>query len=119
MTDYWLSWYTDAPVTTFEMHSPWWVSGYSGDGMIDILVALVRAEDEDAAFAQVLASYDDPPAYFDRRFIEPLGDVQPFGDMWSTRWPRSQWMEWTPMSTCRCPQHEPTTVAETAPEEGP
>lgn len=94
--DFWLSWYSDIPLSEFELHSPWWVSGYDADDRT-ILVAAVRAKDEREAWLQVKGSYDDPPPSLDERFCEEL-DRSPF----CGRFPKSAWMEWSPIATCAC-----------------
>lgn len=100
MSDYWISWYVDDEwMPKFELHSPWWVSGYDMDDRT-IVVAAVRAESEEAAWAQVLAAFDDPPERFEQRFIDVLER-----DAFSDRFPQAEWMEWSPTSTCRCPTH--------------
>lgn len=108
MTDvlpaWWISWYTEADLTTFEMHSPWWLSGAAFDPDRDILVAAVRAADEDAAWDYVRSCYDDQPAEIQERFIEPLDDHPVF----TGRFPKSDWMAWEPDGrTCNCPEHAP------------
>jgi len=101
MRSFWISWYSYAPRDTFELHSPWWCSGYDADGN-DILIAAVRAEDEDAAWAQVRAAYDDQPAAVAERFVEDVpDDWSPF----SGRWPKADWMAWDGDRTCACPHH--------------
>lgn len=98
MTDYWVSWYNRTPLSQFELHSPWWVSGYTDDA--DVMVAAVRAESEEAAFAQVRAAYDNDPGPIDERFIELLP-----GSPFSGRFQQQAWMAWDAERTCGCGQH--------------
>lgn len=107
MRPYWLSWYSSEPHSSFEMHSPWWVSGYTGDGERTIYVAAVRAQDEALAWDVVRGSYDclrnnerDPD--FTERFIEEVeADWSPF----SGRFPQAEWMAWGDDGDCACPVH--------------
>lgn len=93
---WWLSWYSTTPSSEFELHSPWWVSGYTETATI--YVAAVRAVDEAAAWDMIRLSYDNPPAAIGQRFIEPL-DRSPF----SSRFQQATWMDWDDEGhTCRC-----------------
>jgi hypothetical protein len=99
--DFWLSWYCQSPISEFELHSPWWVSGYGADDSF-IVVAAVRAADERAAFEQVRAAYDNEPEGFRERFCEPLTS-SPF----SGRFLQSKWMAWDSERTCGCEARHP------------
>lgn len=97
---WWLSWYTLTPLSTFELHSPWWVSGErERDGAVAV-VAAVRAIDEDAAWGMIRLAYDDPnEAHIQKRFIDRLHQPTPF----SSRFPQGVWMDWDAEgNTCRC-----------------
>lgn len=99
---WWASWYAPAPMGEFELHSPWWVSGYALDEHeehVPIVCAAVRAGTETEAMAEVCAAYDNPPAAEDVRwrFCETL-DGSPFTD----RFPQSEWMAWDGERTCAC-----------------
>ena len=97
---YWISWYSHRPRSEFELHSPWWVSGYDADDN-DILIAAVRAVDEAAAWQTVRDAYDLPREESDitERFCEQLETGQsPFSD----RWPQAAWMAWDDERTCAC-----------------
>lgn len=96
---FWLSWYSPAALGQWELHSPWWVSGERMDGT-QIIVAAVRAEDEEAAWDAVRLAYDEPPESIEPRFIEPMDEGEsPF----SGRFPQYGWMAWEPGGrTCRC-----------------
>ena len=98
--DFWLSWYSPTSMAEFELHSPWWVSGYDSDGR-NIVVAAVRAADDEAAFAQVRAAYDNGSGPIEERFIETLTRDTPFTD----RFRQAKWMAWDADRTCGCPEH--------------
>ena len=109
MTDeWWISWYSPHPMSTFEMHSPWWIGGElacgpEGSFNVPIVVAAVRAADEDAAKAVIVAAYDVPPTDVRWRFCEDLEGRSPFSD----RFPKAWWMAWDSERTCACPAHAP------------
>lgn len=46
---YWVSWYQTKTLGPFELHTPWWVSGWRLDDGGDSICAAVMAADEDAA----------------------------------------------------------------------
>ena len=94
---WWISWYNTAPLSSFELHSPWWVSGYRCSDDAETIVAAVRAVDETAAWAQVQDAYDDEPDSLERRFTEPL-TASPF----TGRFPQAGWMAWDDDRTCGC-----------------
>lgn len=97
MNSYWLSWYTRGN-TKFELHSPWWCSGYDSDDY-PIIVAAVRAESPEAAMERVRLSYDSPPEFVDERFCTENDDeFEPF----CGRFPKAKWMEWAGDVTCGC-----------------
>ena len=101
MNNYWISWYSPETNSEFEIHSPWWISGYSFDPDAVILVAAIRAESEEAAWKFIRDSYDEEPEITER-FIEDLGDKTPF----SGRFPQSSWMAWDEDRTCACGEDE-------------
>lgn len=89
----------------FEMHTPWWTSGY-GDGYATV-VALVPADTEDDAWAYVRACHDKPLAadirvrfcsLSTRKKKEGGNDETPIeGAEWPVggdRFQRSDWMVW-------------------------
>lgn len=93
-TCWWLSW--EASQEEFELHSPWWVSGfayYEQDGEeIEraTICAAVRAATEDEAKAKILAAHDGP-VVLEWRFCSDKGpDYDPFNG----RFPRADWMAW-------------------------
>lgn len=96
MNAYWLSWYHFPEDGDFEIHSPWWISGwimvYENDEMIEVptIVAAVKADSEDAAWDFIQNSYDYPPEDIERRFCEELTRESPFTD----RFPKADWMVW-------------------------
>lgn len=101
MSDWWVSWYSTSPMDEFELHSPWWVTGYTMDEpQANIIVAAVRAPEAAAAYAQVRAAYDNGPEGFRERFVEPL-TRSPFTD----RFPQAAWMRWDAERTCGCSVH--------------
>jgi hypothetical protein len=97
MADFWISWYNAVPLSTFELHSPWWISGYDANDR-ETMVAAVRADSEAAAWEQVRTAYDDPPTEVAERFIEDL----PAGSPFSGRFPQYGWMAWDDDRTCGC-----------------
>lgn len=100
--NWWLSFYAETPLDEFELHSPWWISGYDADG-VSIVVAAVQAPDQSAAWEQVRTAYDTPPASLRQRFIDVQApDWSPF----SERFPQGEWMAWEPGRTCACGSHK-------------
>ncbi len=107
MNNYWLSWYATRATGAWELHWPWWISGYrikwddAGDDVQEPTVcAAVRADSEDAAKEIVLTAHDKRPVNIEWRFCEQ----QPQGwSPFSERFPRADWMQW-PM-ICEMP-HE-------------
>jgi len=93
MTNFWLSWYHRPDDGVFEIHSPWWVSGYAYDNEgneLPTIVAAVKADSEDEAWQFVNLSYDNPPDSIDARFCDEMKKSSPFSD----RFPRAEWMQW-------------------------
>ena len=96
MTAWWISFYVPSEkLREFELHSPWWVSGYTNDEII--LVAAIRADDEEAAWQRVIDAFDDEADYRER-FCDSLGRESPFVD----RFPKASWMDWSDHATCAC-----------------
>ncbi len=99
---WWISWYHDPRDGEFELHSPWWISGFTMDKPSrDIIVAAVQAPDEDAAWDVVKYAYDRTPTRLEERFIEELEDRerapsarQPWTDE-TGRFQHSEWMVWS------------------------
>ncbi|MDP3869168.1 hypothetical protein [Phenylobacterium sp.] len=91
MSRFWISWYGENGV--FELHSPWWVSGYRDDDFI--FCAAVIAPDEAAAKAQIVETHDEPVELEWRFAEERPDDWTPF----CGRFPRSPWMRWLDDST--------------------
>lgn len=94
LTPYWVSWWRDLSVG-FELHSPWWVSGYRyvGDDGIEqaSICAAIMAEDDVDAQRRVIAAHDREPHYLEFRFAnERDADWSPFCD----RFERADWMQW-------------------------
>lgn len=102
---WWLVWSASSPLSEFELHSPWWVTGHSADEEQRIsLAAAVLAPTEAAAWDRVRSAYDHP-VEVEERTILPLGDQSPFTE----RFPRADHHAWDPKSgmTCECPKHDP------------
>lgn len=102
MKAWWISWYHHPDDGPFELHTPWWISGFTMEEPArDTIVAAVQAEDEANAWDVVNEAYDARPARLERRFCDELEDreQQPSArEPWSTpengRFPRADWMEW-------------------------
>lgn len=91
MKNYWISWVHFPSMGEFELHSPWWYTGYipSNDG--STVCAAIKAESERDAKAQIIRCHDVPPNDLQWRFCEERpSDWTPFGD----RFPRADWMKW-------------------------
>lgn len=91
MKTYWISWI--GPVGGFELHWPWWISGYRLGDEEDTptICAAVKAKNENAAKEVILASHDDKPKDIEWRFCNERPDGwEPFCD----RFPRADWMQW-------------------------
>lgn len=87
---FWLSWWYTKDLGSFEIHTPWWISGErDGDGAASI-VAAMPAMDESDAKQRVLSAYDTRPASLEWRFCEERRAVSPFSD----RFRRAPWMRW-------------------------
>ena len=94
LNEYWISWYHNPEYGTFELHTPWWISGYTmGEPQKSIIVGAVRAESEEEAWATVLASYDTPPEKVTERFCDPMKAPYPW-DNPHGRFQRADWMQW-------------------------
>lgn len=97
---WWVSWYSPATLDSFELHAPWWISGWSGENMdTPTIVAAIQAEDEDEVWNIVRGAYDNPPASVEDRFCEPMNADWYFD---SDRFPKQPWMEWLPGVSCIC-----------------
>lgn len=96
MKNWWISW--ECPndlMGKFELHSPWWVSGYNDE--METICAAVQAPDEEGAKRLIIMAHDEPrPRDLVWRFVsERPSDWLPF----SGRFPRADWMKWTPLQT--------------------
>lgn len=91
---WWVSWYSPVELMgKFELHSPWWISGETGDGAKHTICAAIAAHSEGDAQQTVKESYDDCPPPIEWRFVEERpADWSPFGE----RFPRADWMQWPP-----------------------
>ncbi len=96
---WWISWFSPESLGGFTLTAPWWRSGwyYDKDGNeVTILVAAVRADSKDEAFALIESSYDTKPeGGVERRFIDRLeeDETKPW-EHEGTRFPLGDWMEW-------------------------
>lgn len=94
LTPYWVSWWRD-PSVGFELHSPWWVTGYRYVGLPAIeqasICAAIMAEDDIDARCRVALAHDREPQNLDFRFsASKAAEWSPFCD----RFPRASWMVW-------------------------
>jgi len=90
MHPFWVSWWSLHQFGSFELHSPWWISGERDDGAVSVCAA-VRAVSEAAAMDIVSACYDTRPDSIEFRFVEQREGIwSPFTD----RFPRAEWMQW-------------------------
>ena len=88
---FWLSWWhSHEYMGAFELHSPWWVSGYGDDGRVSICAAICARNAIDAS-KKVWCSYDKEPPTLNFRFCE---ERPPGWSPFSERFPRADWMEW-------------------------
>lgn len=88
---YWVSFHSRSG--TFELHSPWWISGYGSedDAEFDIICAALMATDDEDVRRQISACHDEPDFQAWFRFIEPRApDWSPFSD----RFRKADWMQW-------------------------
>lgn len=101
MRAFWISYYVPTDrLKDFELHSPWWISGYTSEERERAtIVAAVWDETEAAAAKRFRDAFDERPE-FEERFIDPVqgDDWSPFSD----RFPKSDWMAWAPPVTCAC-----------------
>lgn len=93
-TPFWVSWYARAEYGEFELHSPWWISGWRLSDDARTICAAVMASDEEAAQEAVYASYDVRPSGIEFRFVEPQDS---YWIQFSDRFPRADWMRWPEM----------------------
>lgn len=95
MNNYWVSWF--GPKAEFELHHPWWISGYRYQHDVDIgdeieqptICAAVKAESMPAAMELIYACYDIRPAVIEFRFCEERPD---WWSPYSSRFPKADWM---------------------------
>lgn len=91
MRQYWLSWISPSDLWgKFELHQPWWVSGYDSDDNQTICAA-IRAYTEKEAKKIVMECYDACPPPIIWRFVNEMGaNWSPF----NSRFRRAKWMRW-------------------------
>jgi len=88
---YWVSWYQTEEAGPFELHTPWWVSGFLPADDANMVCAAIMAADENGARERILASFDQRPDRLEFRFVT----AQPPG--WSPycdRFQAADWMRW-------------------------
>lgn len=98
---WWVSWQCVA--AGFELHSPWWESGYvmafdeNGEDIdVPTYCAAVAADDEVGAKEQILRAYDAAPIRLEWRFCNERDPVwSPFGE----RFQKAKWMQWPPVQS--------------------
>lgn len=103
MKNFWVSFWAAREFGAFEIHSPWWFSGYRfkpGTKLDDIddedttessVCAAVRAESEEAAREFIYQSFDVRPECIEFRFVEERpADWSPYSD----RFRQAAWMKW-------------------------
>lgn len=91
MMNYWISYYVPTNrLSDFELHSPWWISGFTCDEDRErtTIVAAIQAESEEAAIERFMASFDSNPEA-ELRFIEAFD-----GSPYSSRFQQADWMVW-------------------------
>ena len=91
MNPCWLSWWHAG---AFELHSPWWESGWrilaDGDSDQASICAAVMAENEDDAKRRVVEAHDDKSVDIEWRFVKERAESwEPFCE----RFPRAGWMQ--------------------------
>jgi hypothetical protein len=95
--NYWLSWYHEERFGEFELHWPWWVSGWRCSDDAATICAAVRARDGEAAQRICRDAYDARPREMEWRFVteKPPG-WSPYG----SRFGKGAWMrlKWAPCS---------------------
>lgn len=73
MNAYWLSWWHHSHQGEFEIHSPWWKTGYrdGADGKTECSICCaVMANNLEEAWEYIYSSYDKRPEALDVRFEE-------------------------------------------------
>lgn len=88
LCDYWCRWKSDLPLTTFEYHGPWWISGETSTG--PIICAAVCAETEEQAEELFRKSYDSVPDFLPNFSCDLMSMSDPF----TSRFPKRDWMIW-------------------------
>ncbi len=92
MKKYWTSWYHSERFGLFELHFPWWISGYDYDGNLDnpIVCAAIVANDEQDAREIIESSYRDDVQLTFRFIHEKPDNWSPFCE----RFPQTVLMQW-------------------------
>lgn len=93
---WWVSWFSPEKYGGFELHVPFWRSGWyftDESEEVTIFVAVVRAPNEDEAFAQITGSYfEQPEGGVSRRYCKTLEHPYPW-EREGTRFEREDWMD--------------------------
>lgn len=93
---WWVSWFSPEEYGGFELHIPFWRSGwyFTNDSKeVTIFVAAVSGASEEDVFAKISAAYDTPPVDgVSKRFCEPLQQPYPW-EREGTRFVKEDWME--------------------------
>lgn len=86
--NFWLSWKHYFEDGEFELHFPWWVSGFGDD--YETIVAAVKADSSEDAWKIIEDAYDYAGVYIEQRFCDEF-EGSPFSD----RFPKADWMIWS------------------------
>jgi hypothetical protein len=90
MKRFWLSWYAKG-ADEFELHSPWWSSGWRTSDNAETICAAIIAQDEADARTQVQQAHTDKSVEIEWRFCNQRpDDWSPFCE----RFCRADWMIW-------------------------
>jgi len=88
MKKYWVSWVHKEGDGAFELHSPWWISGYDSNDNPMICAAI---KTDMIPEHHIRLSYDNPPEDIAFRFAEERPEKwSPFCD----RFAKADWMKW-------------------------
>ena len=91
MTNYWVSWYATEANGPYEIHTPWWCTGWRLSDDAETICAALKAKSEHDAMEQIYRAYDQRPDSIEFRFVEPRpDDWSPFDD----RFQRAEWLGW-------------------------
>lgn len=105
LKNYWLSWNHDyQKYTEFELYSPWWESDISNDGHTATIVAAIQAESPEHAQSAVYLAYNKKSKkkgsgqkYPKKLKWQFCNEREYTWEPFCARFPRSDWMIWTPL----------------------